>query len=121
MQKFKNIVNVLIVAISLSSRGLNRDNVFLYEKKCMPRGGRLAYKIIFQEIIHFECGPLYFYHFLSRICLCFMPTLIHLSCLRRLYSSPALPMNFVLLRYRLQVNTYLLPPLAFTITEELTD
>ena len=49
------------------------------------------------------------------------PTLIHLSCLRRLYSSPALPMNFVLLRYRLQVNTYLLPPLALTITEELPD
>ena len=65
MQKFKNIVNVLFVAISLSSRGLNRDNVFLYEKKFMTRGGRLAYKMIFQETIHFECGPLYTFIILS--------------------------------------------------------
>ena len=121
MQKFKNIVNVLFVAISLSSRGLNRDNVFLYEKKCMPRGGRLAYKINFQKTIHFECGPLYFYHFLSRICLCFTPRLIHLSCLLCLYSAPALPMNLILLRYHLPVSTYFLLSLAHTLTKELTD
>ena len=38
MQKFKNIVNILLVTITLSSRGSDRDNVFLYEKNVYARG-----------------------------------------------------------------------------------
>ena len=65
MQILKNIVKIVLVAISLPSRGLDHENVFLHKKMCMPGGRRLAYNISFQETVHFERGPLHFYHFLS--------------------------------------------------------
>ena len=45
---------------------------------CMPGGRRLAYNISFQETVHFERGPLHFYHFLSHA---------FANVLRRLWSN----------------------------------
>ena len=118
MQKFKNVVNVLFVAISLSSRGSDQDNMFLYEKKCMSRRGRLVYKIIFQETIHFECGPLYLLFSLTHLLMFYAysdPPFLSPSPLLSPYSTDEFCLT------SLSLTCQLLLSLAYTITEELTD
>ena len=122
MQKFRNIVNVLFVAISLSSRGLNRDNVFLYEKNVYARGRTSCLQDNFsRDYILNSALFTYIIFSLTHLLIMFYadsdPPFLSPSPLICACSTN----DFSLLRYHFQVDTYLVLRLAYTITEELTD